>query len=191
MLTTVTLQQVVITMPIPSVLENLLWTRTFLSAYFGVESTETESWEHEEGIVINMPVGKGYSLDLAFHLSYIYEVQFSLNAPSMPDPLAIASTGYCSFPPVFRWSELGLLSGAVATYDPSILMTNHLALLLLVRFTPLCIRDPPDIAIEAFHTFLSSLGFGSMEIRHAVRTIDHWSASFRWRFDDIVNGWVL
>ncbi|KAL7912432.1 hypothetical protein GGI35DRAFT_440223 [Trichoderma velutinum] len=178
-------------MPIPSVLENLLGTKAFWSAYFGVEFGKIEPWEYDEDVIINMPVGNGYSLDLAFQLSYVYEVDLSLRSPSRPDPLSIASRGYCSFPQVFRWSELDLLSRAIAAYDPSVLMTKHLALLLLVRFTPLCVGDTPNVAIEAIHTFLSPLGFDYMEIRHILRTIDHRSNGFRWRFDEFVNGWVL
>lgn len=105
----------------------------------------------------------------------------------MPDPLCIASTGFCGYPPVFRWSEFDLLSRVIAAYNPLSLMIKHLMILLLVRFTPLCEGNPQDVLVEAVNTFLSSLGFDMMGIRYVLRTIDYRSTGYRWRLDNIIN----
>ncbi|RFU82115.1 hypothetical protein TARUN_57 [Trichoderma arundinaceum] len=138
-----------------------------------------------------MSVGEGYSLDLVFYQPYANEASLFLNSPLLQESVNIASTGFCSYPPVFRWSELQLISRAIAAHDPSTFTNQDLALMLLVRFTPLCVGDSVNTVITTIHTFLSTLGFEFKEIRHVLRTIDHRSAGFRWRFDEIINGWVL
>lgn len=178
-------------MPLPSVLKDLVWTKEFWSEYFGLTSGEREFWKHEGKVVINMPVGIGYSFDLVFYSPNVNELNLMFNCPSLSESIDIASTGYCSFPPVFRWSELQLISRAVAAYDPSTFTHQDLALVLLARFTPLCVGDPLDTAISTVHMFLSSVGFNPKEIKHVLMTIDHRSAGLRWRFDDVLGGWVL
>ncbi|KAL2839516.1 hypothetical protein BJY01DRAFT_219250 [Aspergillus pseudoustus] len=178
-------------MPLPPELEKLIWTKRFWTEYFSLEPEDDSPWNQQGSALVTIPVGSGYSLTLEFRLSSPSDLTLKYVSPSNPDPIDLGRNGYCGAPHLLRWSELPLISRAAAVLDAEAFPHPHLVVLLLSRFTPICVGDNAEEIASMVHDVLSKIGFSYKDILLALRSIDHRSADFRWRYDDVIQGWVL
>ncbi|KAL2814013.1 hypothetical protein BJX63DRAFT_207247 [Aspergillus granulosus] len=178
-------------MPLTPALAEIIWTKRFWAEYFSLEPEDDSPWNPSGTALVTIPVGSGYTLTLEFRLSSPGDLTLKYISPSDPNSISLlARSGFCGSPHLLRWSELPLISRAAAVLDPEGFSHPYQVLLLLVRFAPICVDDDVDAIAGMVHGVLSQMGFQYKEISLALRSLDYRSADFRWRYDEVVEGWV-
>jgi len=152
-----------------------------------------ETWDKEfpelRGCRLEFPVGLDYALVLNLdpHLGYF---GLDLKHPGSPKPTQIAWDDQAHWHPhVLRWEELDLVCRCAALADPA-LSHPGLPLVLLHRFTPICVGDRPEVIHPLIAEACATVGaFSPAQVTEVVHRYDRRQDGFVWRQSEPYGGY--
>jgi len=177
-------------MTLPKSLKSLIGTRRFWTDFFRMTEVEEDGYPELEGCAVELPVAGGYGLSLSLD-EFLFCHSLDFISPSAK-PVEIAYDDQAHpFPDVLRWEELDLICRAIALQDVA-LPHPGIPLLLLYRFAPICEGDDLDLIASLLDSAWRQRGvFTDTEIQNLIERAKTLDASFQWRYDDSVEGWLL
>jgi hypothetical protein len=169
--------------------------RFWLLSVWDNEAGNLPDWDEEvyQGLTdcrVTFPVSPEYALVLELDAGLSY-FSLGLQHPGAPEPVQVAWDDQAHWHPnVLRWQELDLIGRCVALQDPD-LPHPGIPMLLLNRFTPICVGDDVDVIHPLLESAWRSLGvFDERQIGRQVDRYDRRQARFIWRqYDE--TGWAL
>ncbi|KAJ9421259.1 hypothetical protein QL093DRAFT_2590736 [Fusarium oxysporum] len=169
-------------------LEPVIQTRRFLTYFFWITYANDDeySWDEAE---LNFPVGPEFGLSVKVD-NYISTIQLHFNSQDKKHFLGYDDNLHWQ-PYKLRWSELEAICQAVSITDRKY---SHpgLPLLILARFTPICIGDDVDHIVEILVQAWKTLGEDIItddQIRQVIERIDNRDMQLCWHYDESRSYW--
>ncbi|EXK33461.1 hypothetical protein FOMG_10736 [Fusarium oxysporum f. sp. melonis 26406] len=169
-------------------LEPVIQTRRFLTDFFWITYANDDeySWDEAE---LNFPVGPEFGLSVKVD-NYISTIQLHFNSQDKKHFLGYDDNLHWQ-PYKLRWSELEAICQAVPITDRKY---SHpgLPLLILARFTPICIGDDVDHIVEILVQAWKTLGEDILtddQIRQVIERIDNRDMQLCWHYDESRSYW--
>jgi hypothetical protein len=176
-------------MPLPEAVRQLAGSPGFWADYLFLEDGPGEERPALDGARLDFGVCPGYqvSLSLDRHLCY-HGLGFIY--PGAASTVEIGWDDQAHWHPnALRWEELDLIGRCLALNDPT-LPHPGLPVLLLNRFTPVCLNTDADAVFPLIESAWRFLGlFAGRQLDEVVEKYDRRHAEFVWGEEAV--GWVL
>jgi len=175
-------------MPFPNEVQAALATRRFWTDFFWLTSCDEKRFFPQRSIDFRLGGPYKLTLDIGTHLGELY-LHFR-SADVWPREIGFDDQFHW-FNHGLRWTELELLSKAVAVRDPTMPHPGPV-LLLLYRFAPICKADDQEHVIGMlYHAWKRLDLFSDREIQTFIEKKDFTRMDLTWHFDEEHDHWWI
>jgi len=176
-------------MPIPDSIHQLASSAQFWANYLWLEDRSDDEYPTLERLRVDLDVCPGYRVTLGLD-EYLSYHALGFIHPGVTEPVELGFDDMAHWHPnALRWEELDLIGRCLALSDP-LLPHPGLPVLLLNRFTPVCLNTDADAMFPMLESAWRSLeAFPASRLDELVERYDRRHAEFIWKEEPV--GWTI